>query len=83
MLYGFSLRSNMRTYSIELRERNYPTFEGKYNAYVSCYGQLSGQYLGNIEKPIEMDIDENNVPEILLKAENWIMDNRNVPVSIW
>lgn len=73
----------MRTYSIELRERNYPTFEGRYNAYVSVYGQLSGQYLGNIEEPIAMDVTEDNLPDILLNAESFIQLNKNCPVSIW
>ena len=83
MTNGFSLISNMRTYSIELRERNYPTFEGRYNAYVSVYGQLSGQYLGNIEEPIAMDVTEDNLPDILLNAENFIQSNKYCPVSIW
>lgn len=83
MQYGFSLLSNMRTYSIELRQRNYPTFEGRYNAYISCYGQLSGQYLGNIEHPIKLDVIESDVPELLINAGQFILDNRNVPVSIW
>lgn len=73
----------MRTYSIELRERNYPKFDGRYNAYVSVYGQLSGQFMGNIEEPIQMDITEDNVPEILERAESFIQDNKYVPVSIW
>jgi len=34
MTTKFSLLSNYRTYGIELRERNYPTFEGRYNAYI-------------------------------------------------
>lgn len=55
----------MRTYSIELRERNYPTFSGKYNAYIAVFGQLSGDYLGAIETPIATDILENKVPELL------------------
>lgn len=83
MLYGFSLLSNMRTYSIELRERNYPKFEGRYNAYVSCYGQLSGQYLGNIEEPLKYDVDQSDIPDLLLNAENFISNNKYVPVSIW
>lgn len=83
MTYSFSTLKNYRTYSIELRKRNYPTFEGKYNAYVACYGQLSGQYLGLIELPIKTNITENDLPEILLGAENFISDNSHVPCSIW
>ena len=83
MQNSFSILSNMRTYSIELRERNYPTFEGRYNAYISCYGQLSGDYLGNIEAPIKLDVDYSDIPELLNNAESFIMVNRHVPVSIW
>lgn len=83
MQNSFSLLSNYRTYSIELRERNYPTFEGKYNAYVSCYGQLSGQYLGNIELPIATNVTDQDIPQILLNAESFILENKYVPVSIW
>lgn len=82
MTYGFSLLSNMRTYSIELRERNYPTFEGRYNAYVGVYGQLSGDFLGLIEKPLKMDVTHNDLPELMLSAETFIKGN-NHPVSIW
>lgn len=80
---AFSLLSNMRTYSIELRERNYPAFEGRYNAYISCYGQLSGCYLGNIEEPLKMDVCEDDLPELLLNAESFIQSHKHVPVSIW
>lgn len=83
MLYGFSIIKTMRTYSIELRERNYPTFTGRYNAYISVWGQLSGDYLGNIEEPLKMDITENEVPELLLNAEQFIEDHRYCRVSIW
>lgn len=73
----------MRTYSIELRERNYPKFEGRYNAYVSVWGQLSGDYLGNIEKPLKMDVSKEDIPALLLNAEQFIWDNKYCPVSIW
>lgn len=83
MLNAFSILKNSRTYSIELRERNYPKFEGRYNAYVSIYGQLSGQYLGNIETPLKMDISPEDMPELLEIAENFIFENRYTPVSKW
>lgn len=73
----------MRTYSVELRERNYPTFEGRYNAYVSVYGQLSGQYLGNIDTPLKMDVCPDDVPELITAAEEFIMSNPNHQVAIW
>lgn len=72
----------MRTFTVELRERNYPKFEGRYNAYVGVYGQLSGEYLGAIEQPLAMDIDESNVSDLLLTAEKFVQSNNN-PVSIW
>ena len=83
MTFKFSTISNMRTYGVELRERNYPTFEGKYNAYISVYGQLSGEYLGNIETPLRMDVSAEDVPELLETAEAFIFENKYTPVSIW
>lgn len=83
MLYGFSLVANMRTYAVELRERNYPAFTGRYNAYIAVYGQLSGEYLGSVEMPLKMDIDENEVPALLESAEEFIWDNKHCPVSVW
>jgi hypothetical protein len=83
MKNAFSILKNNRTYSIELRERNYPKFEGRYNAYVSTYGQLSGEYLGNIETPLKMDITPEDMPELLAMAENFIFENRYTPVSKW
>jgi hypothetical protein len=79
----FSTVYNSRTYGIELRERNYPTFEGRYNAYVSVYGQLSGDYLGNIEKPLKMDISKDDLfaPELINEAMELIKSGHNV--SIW
>ncbi len=82
MKYSFSILANCRTYAIELRERNYPTFEGRYNAYVSVYGQLSGQYLGAIPYSIASDITENEVPEILLNADKFVMQS-NCRAEIW
>jgi len=79
----FSIISNFRTYGIELRERNYPAFEGRYNAYVSCYGQLSGQYLGAIPEPVKMDIGEDqDATELIAAAEKLIMSGIYSPV-IW
>lgn len=79
----FSIISNCRTYGIELRERNYPKFEGRYNAYVSVYGQLSGNYLGAIPEPVKMDISEDyNATELINEAERLIMSGRYKP-EIW
>lgn len=78
----FSILSNMRTYGIELRERNYPTFEGKYNAYVACYGQLSGNYLGCIDIPLAMDINESDAANLIADAEKLIFTS-NRPAAIW
>jgi hypothetical protein len=72
-----------RTYGIELRERNYPKFEGKYNAYISVYGQLSGQFLGLIETPIKTDITEEEAPELLNIAEQFIIDHKFCTPTIW
>lgn len=83
MPFSFSIVATMRTYSIELRERNYPTFEGKYNAYLGVWGQLSGDYLGCIEQPIKMDITENEVSELLLNGEQFVKDHAHCKVSIW
>jgi hypothetical protein len=83
MFYSFSVVSTKRTYQIELRERNYPKFECKFNAYIAVFGQLSGDYMGSIEKPIATDITEDSVPGLLLTADKFIEDNRYYPVSIW
>ena len=83
MTTKFSTLNNKRTYGIELRERNYPSFEGKYNAYVSVYGQLSGQYLGNFETPLKTDITPEELPQLLEMAENFIFQNRFSFVSKW
>ena len=83
MKLHFSLLNNGRTYGIELRERNYPKFEGKYNAYISVYGQLSGQYMGCIEEPLKTDITEAESIDLLNEAEKFIYNNRHTPVSIW
>lgn len=80
MTTKFSLLSNYRTYGIELRERNYPTFEGRYNAYISVYGQLTGDYLGNIETPIAMDVTPENVQDLISKAEPFIYSHSRVSV---
>lgn len=63
--FDFCLLHNMRRYSVNLRERDYPTFEGRYNAYISVYGQLSDKYLGDIEYPIAMDVTPDDIPFIL------------------
>ena len=78
-----TLLSNYRTYGIELRERNYPQFEGKYNDYISVYGQLSGQYMGCIEEHFKINITENQAPEFTKDIEQFIQDNKYRPVSIW
>lgn len=78
----FSILSNMRTYGIELRERNYPAFEGKYNAYVACYGQLSGDYLGCIETALASDITEEQAIDLVPNAEKLIFTSYSRPV-IW
>lgn len=73
--------SNSRTYGIELRERNYPTFEGRYNAYVEVYGQLTGDFIGLIEEPLKMDVVPSDLPELA----NMLGDFVSVPhnVSNW
>lgn len=48
-LTKFCSLENHRTYSIELKECNYPTFEGKHNVYIGVFGQLTGEYLHNID----------------------------------
>lgn len=78
----FSLLSNYRTYGIELRERNYPRFEGRYNAYMAIYGQLSETYLGTIESPMAMDITPDDLPQLLEDAEIYIRGN-TAAFSIW
>jgi hypothetical protein len=81
-MLGLSILKNHRTFSIELRERNYPTFEGKYNAYVAVWGQLSGQYLGAIDTPIKSDITEDEAPQLLNELEAFISSHNVIPV-IW
>ena len=83
MKLHFSLLSNGKTYGIELKERNYPKFEGKYNAYISVYGQLSGEYIGCFEEPLKMDITEDESINLLNEAEKFILNNRYRPVWIW
>lgn len=78
-----SILSNYRTYGIELIERNYPEFLGKYNAYVSVYGQLSGNYMGCIEEPLKVEVTEEEIPNLLNQVEEFLKNNRYTPVSIW
>lgn len=82
MLYGFSIIATGRTYQIELRERSYAN-DGKCNAYLAVYGQLSGDYMGCIEEPIKFEITENEVPELLLDAEDFVFRHKHCRVSIW
>lgn len=77
----FSTVYNYRTYGIELRERTYPKFEGKYNAYVMVFGQLSGDYLGSIEQPLKMDITEDEIFNLIPEAEQLVKAGHKV--SIW
>lgn len=80
--YSFSIIESMRTYSIHARARNYPAFEGKYNLYVSVYGQLSGAYLGDIEEPLKMDCKEEEIGEVLNNTDlNTFVKNQRF--SIW
>lgn len=65
----FSIHRTARTFGIELRERSYPKFEGKYNAYVAVYGQLTGDYLGSIPEPLAMDIAEDEAINLIPAAE--------------
>ncbi len=81
MTVKFSLLSNGRTYGIELRERNYPTFEGKYNAYIAVYGELSGDYLGSIETPVKMNVTPCEIDNLINVAEPFIYSHGRV--SIW
>lgn len=83
MTVKFSLLRNMRTYSIELRERNYPTFEGRYNAYVGVYGQLSGEYMGCIDDCLKMDVAENEAPILANNAEDFINSHKYSSPVIW
>lgn len=78
----FSTVYNYRTYDIELRERNYPSFEGRYNAYVGVYGQLSGEYMGNIEQPLKMDIEHDELfnPELINAAMQLIQSGHKVSI---
>jgi len=78
----FSLLQNSRTYGIELRERNYPSFEGRYNIYVSVYGPLSGDYLGNIEQPLKMNVVEDELfnPALINEAINLIYNGHKVSI---
>lgn len=76
-LTKFSSLKNMRTYSIELKECNYPKFDGKYNIYIGVFGQLTGEFLHNIDSlPIaskitkQQAIDLQNI--LIEKAENVI-----------
>lgn len=79
---GISIIGTMRTYSIELRARTYPAFSGTYNAYVACYGQLSGEYLGACDKPIAMDIREEEASDLLSQVEAFVYEYGGYPV-IW
>jgi len=79
----FSLLCNYRTYGIELRERNYPTFEGRYNAYVACYGQLSGDYLGCLPTPLAMDVTPDEAPDLAIMAAEYITLFGHSKPMIW
>lgn len=78
----FSVLRNMRTYAIEFRERNYPKFNGRYNVYVSVYGQLTGHYIGTIEEPLKMDVDSSEDVNNLIESANDLI-RLNYRVSIW
>lgn len=69
-----SLRSGNQ-YGIELRERNYPTFEGRYNAYIQVFGSLSNQFLGLIEEPLKFDVTPDEVPELQNMIEDFLKKN--------
>jgi hypothetical protein len=79
---NFSIVSNYRTYQIQLRERNYPKFEGRYNAYVNVFGQLSGDYLGTIEQPLKMDVTADCLTDTALikDAEKLIFSGHNTSI---
>jgi hypothetical protein len=83
MTIKFSIVNTARTFGLELRERNYPIFEGRYNAYISVYGQLSGDYIGNIETPLRMDVSIDELPQLLLEAEQFVTEGKNHRVSVW
>ena len=83
MTIKFSIVNTARTFGLELRERNYPTFEGRYNAYISVYGQLSGDYMGNIETPLRMDVSIDELPQLLSEAEQFVTEGKNHRVSVW
>ena len=78
-----TLLESGKTYGIELRPRNYPKFLGRYNAYLSIYGQLTGQYLGCIEIPMQTDITEAEAPELSNIAEQFIKDHKYFTPKIW
>jgi len=67
-----------RIYGIELRERNYPEFTGKYNAYVEIYGALENQYIGLIEIPLKMNVSPEDLPELLNMIPDFIMHDYTV-----
>lgn len=83
MLNSFSIVSTRRTYSIDLFERNYPSFQGRYDAYIAVYGQLSGDFVGWFGTPLKMDVTKNDMPELLRMAERFVKDHAYSKVSIW
>jgi len=48
-LTKFCSLENYRTYSIELKERDYPFFDGTHNVYIGVFGQLTGEFLHTID----------------------------------
>jgi len=66
--------NSAKQYGIALRERNYPTFEGKFNAYVEVYGALSEKFLGYIDTPIKEDVTAQEIPQIQNMIEDFIKD---------
>lgn len=69
---------NGRTYGIELIERNYPAFEGKYNAYVEVYGSFTGDFMGLVETPLKMDVTPLELPVLANMLEEFISVSHNI-----
>jgi hypothetical protein len=76
-----SLQSG-KQYGIELHERNYPKFEGRYNAYITVYGELSEQYIGKIEEPLKLDVCKDEIYNLANLIPDFIANN-NYKISNW
>ena len=78
----FSVITLMRTYSLEFRPQDYPTFKGLYNVYIAVYGLLSGEYLGSISEPLKIGFKPGDNTSELIESANKLIES-GYKIEIW